>query len=493
MKRQHPAALIGYTSKNFWLLLIPLIRGLFALRFDLKSWLEGAGWDVLVVAVMIAAAVVRWYFTFYEIGENGVTVKEGFLLKKQFTVGFDKISAADSPESPLGRWLGFVRVRIDTDAVTGGRRSADISIVTDSKDRARIFNILSEKLSSDRAENPFNFRYKCSLLELIIFSLLFSSAFSGTALLITFLSGGTKIIGEQLEESFAAAVDQVSSAAVNFLERLIGSISPAGIAISVVIGAGFLVSFAINILRHVNFSVSRRGNSITVMGGAPVRRICCIDSERINFADLRQNLLMKLFRISSVHVSCTGYGKRKHDIPVFVPVCRLGRKEGRLPSTDSMVKLLFTGFERSDSMIGTKIGSVFRFIAPAAVIVIGLPVLGMLGLMYFTDWSELIEFLTVVLEIPAVWYLLAKSCAYCTTGVNISARGVTASYCRGFGFHTVMIPRERIAHIKVRQTIFQRITKTCDLIIYTCSESVGRHKIRSLPEAEIAQLIKERA
>ena len=45
MKRQHPSALIGYTSQKFWLLLIPLIRGLAAIRFDISRWAEGAKWD----------------------------------------------------------------------------------------------------------------------------------------------------------------------------------------------------------------------------------------------------------------------------------------------------------------------------------------------------------------------------------------------------------------------------------------------------------------
>ena len=56
MRRQHPAALLGYTTKNFWLLLIPLIRGLAALRFDFYKWSRGAGWDILAVTAMIAIA-----------------------------------------------------------------------------------------------------------------------------------------------------------------------------------------------------------------------------------------------------------------------------------------------------------------------------------------------------------------------------------------------------------------------------------------------------
>ena len=72
LKRQHPVALLGYTTKNFWLLLIPLIRGLAALKFDFYRWSQGAGWDILAVTAMIAIAVIRWYYTLYEFSEDGI-------------------------------------------------------------------------------------------------------------------------------------------------------------------------------------------------------------------------------------------------------------------------------------------------------------------------------------------------------------------------------------------------------------------------------------
>ena len=53
MKKQHPIALLQYTTKNFWLLLIPLLRGLFSLDVDFYSWLSGAYLDVLVILVIL--------------------------------------------------------------------------------------------------------------------------------------------------------------------------------------------------------------------------------------------------------------------------------------------------------------------------------------------------------------------------------------------------------------------------------------------------------
>ena len=84
MKRQHPIALLKYTSKNFWLLLIPLVRGLFALRFDFYSWLRGAYLDVLVLMVIMGLAYAVWRNVQYETTDEGINISKGLFLKEIF-------------------------------------------------------------------------------------------------------------------------------------------------------------------------------------------------------------------------------------------------------------------------------------------------------------------------------------------------------------------------------------------------------------------------
>ena len=119
MKRQHPLAIIGYTSKNFWLLLIPLIRGLVALKFDFYNWASGAQWDILAVTVMIAAAYMRWYCTSYEVTDDSVHIKTGVIVRRDTDIPFKCISAVTSEENPIYGRFGAILLYIDTDAATG--------------------------------------------------------------------------------------------------------------------------------------------------------------------------------------------------------------------------------------------------------------------------------------------------------------------------------------------------------------------------------------
>lgn len=501
MRRQHPAALLGYTTKNFWLLLIPLVRGLAALKFDLFKWSQGAGWDILAVTAMIAIAVIRWYFTFYDFEEDGITVRKGMIFKSETKIPCLNVSAVTGEENPVLVRFGAVKVYIDTDSASGGRKSADVSLMIYSSDRARLFNILSAAFRSpvnkgsrrDIKPDGMNFTYKASSKSLVAFSLLFSSALSGVVLLMTALSGSTDIIGDRLEREFFKAVNNVSDAVTTLAGRLISGISPAGVAVSVIIGIGFVISFAANILRHLNFTASRRGKCIIITSGFVVRRMYCINSRKINIADMRQNLLMKLFGVTSVHVNCTGYGKRKNEFPVFVPICSIrGTKSGGVKGLGNIMEKLLTGFSGSETYINPKITYIMRFIGPPAVLILAIQAAGFVVLMMFPQWRELITFMTILCEVPAVWLLLVKACAYCTNGINITSDSVCAKYCRGYEFHTVTVPLERVAQIRITQNIFQRMNKSCDVHIFTSSEHIGSHRIQSLPIREVQELIRER-
>lgn len=500
MKRQHPAALLGYTTKNFWLLLIPLIRGLAALRFDFYTWSRGAGWDILAVTAMIAIAVVRWYFTFYSFDEDGISVRKGMILRSEIKIPCLNVSAVTSEENPVLVRFGAVKVYIDTDSTSGGKKNADLCLMIYKPDRARLFNILSKTFRSPEnsgkrkiRSSGMNFTYKASSKSLIAFSLLFSSALSGVVLLMTALSGSADIIGDRLERDFFKAVNDVSDAVSTLAGRIISGISPAGIAVSVIIGLGFVISFAANILRHIKFTVSRRGKCIIITSGLIVKRMYCINSRKINIADMRQNLLMKLFGVTSVHVNCTGYGKRKNEFPVFVPVCSIrGTQSGGVRGLGGVMDKLLTGFSRSETYINPKLTYIMRFIGPPAVLIFAVQAAGLAALMVYPHWQELIRFMTILCEIPAVWLLFVKACAYCTNGINITSDSICAKYCRGYDFHTIAVPLERVSQIRITQTIFQRMNKSCDVHIFTSSEHIGSHRVRGLPIKEVQELIRER-
>ena len=87
-KRTHPITILEFVSKYLFMLLIPVLRGLFYLlttSHDFYNWLAGAWVDLLVVLFILLASYLRWRFQFYRYDEQGLTVLRGVLIRRPVT------------------------------------------------------------------------------------------------------------------------------------------------------------------------------------------------------------------------------------------------------------------------------------------------------------------------------------------------------------------------------------------------------------------------
>lgn len=125
MKKQHPIAMIRYTSKNFWLLLIPLVRGLLALGFDFYSWLSGAYLDILVVLIILGAAFFIWWNITFKTEETGIKFSEGVFVKREYFIPFSTMTSVTARKNFSLRPMKAVTLYIDTDSSSALKKSSE--------------------------------------------------------------------------------------------------------------------------------------------------------------------------------------------------------------------------------------------------------------------------------------------------------------------------------------------------------------------------------
>ncbi|MCH5194707.1 MAG: PH domain-containing protein [Oscillospiraceae bacterium] len=469
MKHQHKIAILKYTTANFWLLLIPLVRGLIALRFDLYRWLRGAYLDIFVILVIIGAAVIRWSCDLYEIREDGIIIKSGVFIRNEFLFPYNALSCATSKRSLWQRPIKAVSLMLDSDShsAKNKRGGADIQLIVPLNDYTEIYNKMPTESTNTRIS------YYASKYNLIFFSLVFSSTLSGAIFFGTLFIQGARIVGNELEEIFINAVSDVT----NVVQTIVKGVTPFTVAISLIIAVSWGFSFFSNLLRHINFMIQRCGKNIFVENGFFSRWKYFINYSRINHADLRQDLLMKICKVMSVHVSCTGYGKDKNEIPVFVPITTRNRVMGSM-------QMILPNFTVNSNDLRTKKGYIMPFIMPPIIMIAVFPAAAYFAMKFFPAWDSVIKFLLVMGEIPSVYLLIVKIVAKFTTGIGIGEETVTLRYCQFYQFHTVVVPKNKIVYVRLTQTIFQRFNKTCDVKIYTRGERASRHRIRGIPLAE---------
>ncbi len=471
MKRQHKIAILKYTKGNFWLLLIPLIRGLVSMKFDFYHWIKGAYLDIIVILFIFALAYIRWYFVTYEVKEKEIYVRNGVLFRGEFSLPFSVVSCATCCQKLLMRPIKAVKISLDSDShsVPKKHSDADVTLIVSDTDYLQIFN----KLPSQSTK--MKLAYQVSKKDLVIFSLLFSSTLSGIIFMGTFFIQGSRLVGERLEQEIFSAVNNVTEAVKIVAEEA----TPFSVALTMVIGAGWLLSFLTNLFRHIRFAIHRRGENIVVENGYFSHWKYYVNYSRINYADLRQNLLMKFAKIMSVHVSCTGYGKSKNEIPVFVPVTTRRR-------VMSTMEMMLPDFTQSNITLKPKRTYILAYIWLPLVLTAAVPAAAIWADSIFPDWTGAIKFLAAMLEIPSVYLLAVKIAAKLSTGIGTGDETLTVRYCRAYQFHTVIVPKARVAYIKIRRTPFQQVGGLCDVVIYTRGERVQGHKVRGvrLSEAE---------
>lgn len=469
--RQHPIKILGYTTRSFWLLLIPLARSLIALKFDIASWLKGWWLDILVISVIFLYAFLRWFFITFTINESSITANTGYFGLSKAKIPFDKICSVSCTQGVLYRPFKAYKVYIDTNS--GSDFSSDLVLAMKKSDIEKLQKI-SEKESSTKPV----FSYQPRKINLVIFSLLFSSTLSGVILFAALIIQSSRIIGRELEERFFSVLSSYARYLTVRLPRYV-------VIVAMVVILGWLYSFTLNILRHWKFNITRSDRTLIINSGIITKRFHMLSVDKINYVDIQQSLTMKLFGICSVHIHCSGYGKSRREIAALIPITTLSEVE-------KTVGLLLPELAPPDTELKPRLKNIMRFLWPPIWLCVGIPAVCAVLMYFFPGWSEIIRFVGIIAEIPSLWLLIVKVASAFTTGIGADYSFAVFSYCKLYKFHTVIVDRSKISKVSLYQTPMQVIAKNCSLKFNTHGESSVTHRIKNFPLSKAEDYLKEK-
>lgn len=459
--RQHIIKLFGYTTKYFWLLIIPVLRSLhtiFKEGADLMEWLEGAYLDLLVLGVIFGFAYLRWSCVSFEFDEDDITLKKGLFIRTTEKVFHRQISTVSINQGIFYYMLGACTVQISTNA--GVMDKADVSIVMKKSDADEFYKCVK----ASRVKS-LNYSVSSNKLRLFIFSFMFSSSLSGIVLFVALLLEAGSVIdrkqeAELLLNTFTDAVDR---AAVY--------VPPILAAAAIVISATWLISFVSNIFSFWNHILTKCKDSVYVNSGLIAKRRSIISLDKINFIDFRQNLLARIFKVSSLSVHATGFGNRgRNELSVIMPITT--KKE-----LDSTLKEVFPEYPPIKIGLHSDVRSYKGFYTWPIVWAI-VPLAAFLGMYYLLpEWYVFAKPALITCFIPSVWMAIVKTVAMFSTGIGIENGYVSMRYARIFGFHSVIMPLDRVEMVTLRQSVFQRVNGTCTMIIHSRSDRKKLHRI----------------
>ncbi len=473
--RQHFVKIVWYTSKNLWLLAIPLTKHLIASRFDIVQWVRINWVDILSVSGIFALAIARWVFVSFRIEDDGIVAHTGLFGMVRTKVYYSQLTSASFCQAWYGRPFGAHTVFLETNAKTLSR--AEVKLLISRKNAEKLYGYISN-VSAGRTRATYSPRK----LHLVVFSLLFSSAFTGILLYGTFMFRLNKLVGTEMERQVLLTVNgeitKIDSQTLNLTKtvpRIILVIAGA------VIGA-WSISFITTLVRHWSFTVSRTDKQLLIKSGVFVKRRHIINRDRVNFCDLTQTLTMKIFKICSVTLDCTGYGKSRREISALVPITTYD-------NVNASLSMLVPELPRAKPEIKTGGANDVRIFVtlPALMCVIPTLIIQLLN-RYFPNHNPDLNVLIAIITVPMIWLVIVKTAAAFNTSVGFDSEGCVLNYCKWFRFHKVLLPKSNISMIRITRNPLQLITDKCNLLVYTTGEKRRPHRINFLQYSALREL-----
>jgi len=473
LHHEHPLKILKYSAKNIWLLIFPLIRGISAMKLDVNKlyvWLKGAWFDILVILLIIVFGFIKWYFSKITFTETAVLHKKGILIKSNKVIPYESLASVTREHAYYLR--PFKAVRLYADTCAGIMKSSDMKLLLSYRVCSELMNILPQS----EHESKVVYRYKPKFIFIFFFSVLFSSSFSGVIYIAAFFFEG----GQIAQDIIRTSLDRFTAEASKFL---IVNIPYAVLTVTVLISGAWFISFVTNMVRYSGFFIRRYKHVIGIESGRITPRKFLINQDKINYFYLKQNLLMKIFRVMSVNVSCAGYGTgRNKNYPLLLPIESKRRIEEDFKNA--------TGIKyNSKRQFKPHFSGLWNYIWLAVFITAAIfPIFYILP-QFFSELKEAARFFTIMAEIPALWYLIIRIAALITSGVTIDGDIIYVRYSKRYDLYTIISERQKLVKLDIKQNMFQKyISHKCTVKFYFYSETTEPHYVKGIKLKEAKEI-----
>ena len=471
-KHSHPINILENTPRYFILLIFPVIRAFFVSGGGIYKWLKGAWFDLLVIAVIALLGIWSWYKYVFALTDSGIYILKGVVFKKERYIPYGQISLFMSEEPFYLMPFKAVRISADTDA--GGQLDVDFKVTVKRKDAEDFIN---------KAQRPFvDFKdvkrvYLPKNFYIAVLSFITSNSVTGVVFTSTFISGVGKTLGNEFEKLL---VDQITMIA----RFLAFGLPPILAMIALVILGGWAVSFIMNVLRHLRFTVTRQSKCLHITSGLFTRRNYYVTTDKVNMIEMRQTLITKLCGLYSVffHVNGYGYGKRRNSLAVLMPACQKHEMTNNL-------KLLLPEINASERQIKPKLRYLSRFLIPPLSLITVVTIAWTWAYKTVPQFGDVMLYVGIMAEIPCVWYLFVKLLGFFRNGIGENDGVYTLYYNYAYRIKTVVIPKDKAVKFRIRQSVFQLYSGGCDLIVYSYSDGRKRHVISSLNLEQVKEFL----
>ena len=490
MHREHPLRIIKYSMKIIWLLIFPFLRGLWEVfkawnkeqiqGFHISSeavlnWLHGAWFDLLILVMILGYGFCIWFFRKFAVKDGQLYVQDSFIFTRKRIMPVKNLSALTIEHALFLR--PFKAAWLCADTASGVLASTDIKLLIRKKDEYLFLSALPRLRQGKR----HHYERKVKLWKILLFSVIFSSSFSGALYLALFWFQGGRIVRDIVNE--LQLTERLNTVSKEVADHLAG-IPPIAVTIGIVILSTWLFSMINNLIRYGGFRLESDKKQMFVKSGLMTTRYFYLQNHKINFLDIRQNLLTKFFKVYSLAVNCPGYGNQRGSLPICLPILTQNELIATMP-------LIFPGSRFLKNQLRPPGSSWWGYVCWPVIGIAAVWPTGEIIERLFPAFQEITNLMQITIVIPVLWKLIIQIASLKTSGVAISKNRICLRYCRGFAFHTIVADTDSIVKVRIQQHIWQRKSNKCHLCIYFRAETPHKCILYGLNYTETREQLAE--
>lgn len=469
LNRLHSINILENIYKYLLLLIFPIIRGLVTIQHGFSQWLSGAWFDIVIVSIIIAVGYIKWISFQYFVYNNALLIKKGIIFKKEEIVFFDDISSAIITYPFFYLPIRAVHLIIDTDC--GKSKKFDVYLTLNQIDAMIIMNKVNKDIiDSDNLKKI----YSPKILYIAILSLVTSNSTTGVLFLATLISQSGKILGQEIQ-------NQIIDSLTNIAKFLAFGLPPTGAIITYIILIGWVVSFILNLLKNKGFTVSRINENITIKNGLVIKNFYRFTLKKINLIEVHQSLTTKFFGFLSIMIRISGYGKNKNELAIFIP------SADKLEAMRNL-NILIPEINIVKKQIKPKFKTFMRFMIPPLNLILAVFVIFIIILIVNPEFNQSITFIGIMAQIPCIWWLIVKITSFFHTGIGYKDNNYTLYSTYGYRILTRAVSKNKIVKLEFRQSMFQKMSDCCDVVVYVYSEKKYRIVIPNLNTEQAVEM-----
>lgn len=457
--KAHPLMIFTFLKPFLFFLVIPLISGLIQ-YVKFKTFDNVLGLEIILFAIILFIGVLRWrsFTLICNTKENSVTIKRGILFKRKAKISISKISSIQTAKSPIDAVFFAVTYRINTEA--GSATHSDFEFKLSNRRSAEVSLLLYGKTEAQAV--------KFSAFRVAILAATTSSAFTGIILGVPIINRAGKLLGLAISDMLLNEINNVSSKIQTYFPPVVNTIS-------LIILLSYFVAFVYSFLRYINFKLFLGKENLEVRSGFFVRLRTSFKKKAINDIKIEQTPIMILLRRFAMKVSVGGYGDKKSESEVIIPLGADKEMRTRFSEYFSFFLPTQEGIRPKQNFITKS-----RFLSWPLYYSIATVVIAIILSFRFEDFTRFILFLLVVVNIVIFCHAYLCYFEYSKGTVNFG-ESIFLRSNKGLRTCEFYCAKENVGEVKItRWMLTDYLYKTCRVRVFVRSERADSLRVRHL-------------